>query len=115
MGVAVILLLLERLVLWIIVSRGLVKQRVDGGCDKLHVPNLLRRDRGDELVEAAELLLGLHGHGLMEVVVEGRHFAKATTHEFLDGGGSGRASSTLRNSSLGTPCLLPETVKISSL
>uniref|UniRef100_A0A8C9A8D7 Potassium channel voltage dependent Kv4 C-terminal domain-containing protein n=2 Tax=Lemuridae TaxID=9445 RepID=A0A8C9A8D7_PROSS len=30
-------------------------------------------------------------------------------------GGGGRASSTLRNSSLGTPCLLPETVKISSL
>ncbi|KAI4545398.1 hypothetical protein MG293_005664 [Ovis ammon polii] len=31
------------------------------------------------------------------------------------GGGGGGASSTLRNSSLGTPCLLPETVKISSL
>ncbi|CAD7682075.1 unnamed protein product [Nyctereutes procyonoides] len=30
-------------------------------------------------------------------------------------GGGGGASSTLRNSSLGTPCLLPETVKISSL
>ncbi|XP_032114553.1 potassium voltage-gated channel subfamily D member 1 [Sapajus apella] len=30
-------------------------------------------------------------------------------------GGGGRASSTLRNSSLGTPCLFPETVKISSL
>lgn len=30
-------------------------------------------------------------------------------------GGGGGASSNLRNSSLGTPCLLPETVKISSL
>ncbi|KAF6390189.1 potassium voltage-gated channel subfamily D member 1 [Rhinolophus ferrumequinum] len=31
------------------------------------------------------------------------------------GSGGGRASSTLRNSSLGTSCFLPETVKISSL
>ncbi|XP_040589659.1 potassium voltage-gated channel subfamily D member 1 isoform X2 [Mesocricetus auratus] len=31
------------------------------------------------------------------------------------GGSSARSTATLRNSSLGTPCLLPETVKISSL
>ena len=67
----------------------LVEQSVDSGGDQLHVPNLLRRDRGDELIKGPKLLLRPHRSRLVQVVVERGHFAETAAHQLLDRGGGG--------------------------
>jgi hypothetical protein len=69
------------------VRRSFIQKSIDGRRDEFHMPHLFRRDGGHELVEGSKLLLGLHGDGLVEVVVEGRHFAEPPAEQLLHGRG----------------------------
>ena len=66
------------------------------GSDRFDVAILLGRNIADEIIECAILGLASKVKRLERLVHQGGHFAKLATHEFLNGGSSGRVW-TFRN------------------
>jgi hypothetical protein len=65
----------------------LIKQAVDGRQHQLDVPDFLSHDACDEFVERPKLLLLFERDGLMQIVVECRHFSEPAAEQLLNGCG----------------------------